>query len=112
MVFRRYKMKSKKHINQQVETTFKVLEAIEEVKVAPFFKHKVLQQLNIEKEEKMSILVWFTPNLQLGTLVLLVLLNTSAVFYAFSFQEQNSADSLDTFAQEYSLQSQTTSLLN
>ena len=106
------KMKSKKHINQQVDTTFKVLDAIEEVKAPPFFKHKVLQKFNIEKEEKMSVLAWFTPNLQLGTLVLVVLLNTSAVFYAFSFQEQNSVDSLDTFSQEYSLQSQTISLLN
>jgi hypothetical protein len=48
----------------------------------------------------------------LATLALVVLLNTSAVFYAFSLQEQNSVDSLDTFAQEYLLQSQTTSLLN
>jgi hypothetical protein len=104
-------MKNKEHINQQVVATFKVLETIEEVKVNHFFKHKVLQQLNNKKEEKTSILAWFTPNLQLATLAFVVLLNTSAVFYAFSFQEQNSVDSLDTFAQEYSLQSEITSFL-
>ena len=105
-------MKNKDHINQQVAATFKALETIEEVKVNHFFKQKVLQQLNNQKEEKTSIIDWFTPSLQLATLALVVLLNTSAVFYAFSFQEQNSVDSLDTFAQEYLLQSQTTSLLN
>ncbi|MFQ3297676.1 MAG: hypothetical protein ACKVHV_00965 [Flavobacteriales bacterium] len=105
-------MKNKEHINQQVAATFKALETIEEVKVNHFFKQKVLQQLNNQKEEKTSILAWFTPSLQLATLALVVLLNTSAVFYAFSLQEQNSVDSLDTFAQEYLLQSQTTSLLN
>lgn len=105
-------MKNKDHINQQVAATFKALETIEEVKVNHFFKQKVLQQLNNQKEEKTSIIDWFTPSLQLATLALVVLLNTSAVFYAFSFQEQNSVDSLDTFAQEYSLQPQTTSLLN
>ena len=105
-------MKNKEHINLQVVATFKALEALEEVKVNPFFKHKVLQQLNNQKEEKTSILAWFTPNLQLATLAFVVLLNTSVVFYAFSFQEQNLVDSLDTFAQEYLLQSQATFLLN
>jgi ABC-type phosphate transport system permease subunit len=105
-------MKNKEHINLQVVATFKALEALEEVKVNHFFKQKVLQQLNNQKEEKTSILVWFTPSLQLATLALVVLLNTSAVFYAFSIQEQNSVDSLDIFSQEYSLQSQATFLLN
>jgi len=105
-------MKNKEHINQQVAATFKVLDTIEEVKVNHFFKHKVLQQLNNQKEEKTRILAWFTPRLQLATLALVILLNTSAVLYAFSFQEQTSVDSLDTFAQEYFLQSETTSLLN
>ena len=104
-------MKNKEHVNQQVIAAFKVLDTLEEVKVNHFFKHKVLQQLNNQKEEKTSILAWFTPNLQLATLAFVVLLNTSVVFYAFSFQEQNLVDSLDTFAQEYSLQSEITSFL-
>jgi hypothetical protein len=36
----------------------------------------------------------------------------SVVFYAFSLQEKDSLDRLNTFAQEYSLQSQATFLLN
>jgi hypothetical protein len=105
-------MKNKEHVNQQVIAAFKVLDTLEEVKVNPFFKHKVLQQLNNQKEEKTSILAWFTPSLQLATLALVLLLNTSVVFYAFSFQEKDSLDRLNTFAQEYSLQSQATFLLN
>lgn len=105
-------MKSKEHIHQQVEATFKALDVIEEVKVNHFFKHKVLQQIEHQKEEKTSILTWFTPQLQIATLALIVLLNASAVVYAFSSQSKTSSGGLETFAQEYSLQSETISLLN
>ncbi len=105
-------MKNKEYINQEVTATFKVLDTIEEVKVNHFFKHKVLQQLNNKKEEKTSILTWFTPRIQLATLALVILLNTSAVYYVFYLKAQVSVDSFDIFGQEYSLQSETTSLLN
>jgi hypothetical protein len=105
-------MKNKEHINQQVEAAFKVLDAVEEVKVNHFFKHKVLQQLNDVPEEKTSILAWFTPSFQLATLGLLLFLNTSAMMYAFSYQEQTTDIPLEAFAQEYSLKSETISLLN
>ena len=106
------KMKNKEHINQQVKATFKVLDTIEEVKVNHFFKHKVLQQLNNKKEEKTSILAWFTPSFQLAALGLVLLLNVSTIVYAFSSQEQITVASLETFAQKYSLQSETKYLLN
>jgi hypothetical protein len=105
-------MKNKEQISQQVEATFKVLDAVEEVKVSYFFKHKVLQQLNDAQEEKTSILAWFTPSFQLATLGLLLFLNTSAMMYAFSYQEQTTDVRLEAFAQEYSLQSEIISLLN
>jgi len=105
-------MKNKEHINQQVEATFKVLDTIEEVKVNHFFKHKLLQQLNNQNEEKNSILDWFTPSFQLAILGLILLLNTSAMVYAFSYQEKTTDVDLETFAQEYLLQSETTFLLN
>lgn len=77
-----------------------------------FFKHKVLQQLENEKEVKSEIFSWFTPQLQLATLGLVLLLNISTIFYAFSSQEQNTETSLENFAQEYSLNSESNSLLN
>jgi hypothetical protein len=105
-------MKNKEHINQQVEATFNALNAIEEVKVNHFFKHKVLQQLKNQKEEKTSVFAWFTPQLQMVTLAFVVLLNASAILYAFSSQTTTSSSSLESFAQEYSLQSETTLQLN
>lgn len=105
-------MKNKEDINRQVEATFNALEAIEEVKVNHFFKHKVLQKVQQQKEEKTSVFAWFTPQLQMATFALVVLLNASAIFYAFSSQKDTSNSNLESFAQEYSLQSETTSLLN
>lgn len=105
-------MKSKEQINIEVEDTFKVLDRIEEVKVNHFFKHKVLQQLENQKVEQPNVLNWFSPQLQLAALCLILLMNASALFYSFSNQELNSNSSLETFAQEYALQSETNSILN
>ncbi|MCG1035479.1 hypothetical protein [Polaribacter sargassicola] len=108
-------MENKEYINQQVDDTFKVLDAIEKVEVNHFFKHKVLQKLNEEKEEKKSLLFWFTPQLQLATLCIVLLLNFGTIFYVFnnSTSSNNSSTSdIEAFAQEYSLQSSSTSILN
>lgn len=107
-------MEKNDFIKQQIDNAFNALETIDEVKVNPFFKHKVLQKLNAEKEVevKSPILSWFTPQLQLATLGLVLLLNVSTIFYAFSSQEKNTEVSLNSFAQEYALQSKTTSILN
>ena len=105
-------MKSKELIHQQVKDTFKVLENIKEVKVNHFFKHKVLQQLKNQKEEITSILDWFTPRLQLAFVAFILALNASVLFYTFSSQEQNFVVNIDSFSQEYSLQSDTIYLIN
>ncbi len=107
-------MKNKDYIKQQVEDTFKILDSIEKVEVNHFFKHKVLQKLYTEKEEKKSIFSWFTPQMQLATLSVILLLNAGTLFYVFtnSANNSNSSSSIETFAQEYSLQSDSSSILN
>ena len=107
-------MKTKKDINQQVDDTFKSLEAIKKVEVNHFFKHKVLQKIQAEKEVKQPVFSWFTPQLQLATLSVVLLLNIGTIFYAFnnSSQSTSSASDIKTFAQEYSLQSDSSSILN
>ena len=105
-------MKNKEPIYQEIKDTFKVLENIKEAKVNHFFKHKVLLQLKNQNEETTSILDWFTPRLQLASVAFVLLLNASALFYAFSSQEQNIVVNIDSFAQEYSLQSVTKYLKN
>jgi hypothetical protein len=105
-------MKNKEQIDKQVEAAFNAIGAIEEVKVNHFFKHRVLQQIANQKVEKAKVFTWFTPQLQIASLALVVLLNASAILYAFSSQTTTSETSLESFAQEYSLQSETTFLLN
>ncbi|ARV05322.1 hypothetical protein BTO04_00830 [Polaribacter sp. SA4-10] len=102
-------MKNKEYINQQVEGTFKVLDTIEKVDVNHFFKHKVLQKLQ-EKEAYKITFSWLSPQLQLATLGMVVFLNVSAILYAFSINTTDT--SLETFAQEYSLYTETNSILN
>ncbi|KGL63679.1 hypothetical protein [Polaribacter sp. Hel1_85] len=107
-------MKNKEHINQQIKDTFNVLDSIERVEVNHFFKHKVLQKLNAEKEEKKSIFSWFTPQLQLATLSVLLLFNFGTIFYVFnnSIESASATSGIEAFAQEYSLQSESDSILN
>lgn len=102
----------KKYIDQQVEDTFKVLDTIEKVEVNHFFKHKVLQKMNAEKEVKQTFFSWFTPQLQLATLSIILLVNCATVFYVFSDTETSSSSTIEEFAQEYSLQSDNNSILN
>lgn len=105
-------MKLKENTDKYVEDAFEALETIEEVNVNHFFKHKVLQQLKNQKVEQPKFLRWFTPQLQLAALGLVLLLNASALFYAYSLQDYSTTNSLENFAQEYALQSETTSILN
>jgi hypothetical protein len=113
MFIRINKMKNKEHIHQKVAATFKVLETIEKVPVNHFFKHKILQKIEAQKEAKNTIFSWFTPQLQLATLGLILLLNTSAIIYSYnSVENTSSVSDIDSFAQEYSLKSNSNSILN
>ncbi|WP_299670913.1 hypothetical protein [uncultured Polaribacter sp.] len=104
-------MKNKEHIQKQVSNTFQVLETIEKVAVNSFFKHKVLKKIEAEKVAKQSVFSWFTPQLQLATLGFILILNTTAIFYAYTSVESTNT-AIDTFAQEYALQPTSNSILN
>ena len=105
-------MKNKQYIDHQVDTNFKVLEAIEKVPVNHFFKHKVLQRIQAEQHLKQPIITWFTPQFQLVTLVVVLVLNASVIFYSFSNVKETSVTNIMAFAQEYSLQSRDSFILN
>jgi len=105
-------MKKKEYLDRQVDTTFKVLEAIEKVPVNHFFKHKVLQKIQAEQHLKQPIITWFTPQFQLVTLVVILVLNASVIFYSFSNVKEISVTNIMAFAQEYSLQSRDSFILN
>lgn len=69
-------MKTPKDINEHVEAAFDTLDTIKEVNVSPFFKDKTMQRLFTEKEETVSTgFGWFTPKLQLATLICVLIIN-------------------------------------
>lgn len=94
-------MKTNEHIQDKITKTLNVTNEIQQVKVSPFFKDKVMQQLFAEKEEKQSVFSWFTPQLQLATLVCLVILNVFAITQ-LNADDSNVTD-IEEFAQTYNL---------
>ena len=98
-------------LNGSIQETFDVLTQIKEVEVSAFFSHKVLQKIENKKEEQEKVFSWFTPKLQLASFVLILLLNVSAIFYTFNNNVESNT-TIETFAVDYNLQSENTSILN
>ncbi|WP_243471453.1 hypothetical protein [Winogradskyella sp. MH6] len=65
-------------INKKVNTTLNVVDTIQEVKVSPFLKDRILNNINTEVEETQKIWSWFTPKLQIAMLIVVILLNVYA----------------------------------
>ena len=104
-------MKSDLDMNKKVKETFDSVESIEEVKVSPFFKEKVMQQIRNASEEVQEVTwSWFTPKLQLATLVCVVVLNVIAFN---NLQESTYNENVSSFAESYGLSTNTeSSILN
>ncbi|MBO6879582.1 MULTISPECIES: hypothetical protein [Winogradskyella] len=98
-------MRTNPEIKKKVEQTLSSIEQMEEVKVSPFFKEKVMHQIrNASEDKNETILSWFTPKLQLATLVCIVILNV----IAFSNLEDNNYDeNINEFAESYGLSTNT-----
>lgn len=94
--------------------TFDILDEIQEVKVSPFFKNKVLNQLREQKEEKVPLFTWFTPQLQLATLALVLCMNALTIFYSLNIEEgaQEEMSGIEAFMNDYSLDSSDAITLN
>jgi hypothetical protein len=65
-------------INKKVNTTLNAVDTIQEVKVSPFLKDRILNNINTEVEETQKIWSWFTPKLQIVMLIVVILLNVYA----------------------------------
>ncbi|MBP0903327.1 hypothetical protein ACFSKN_00365 [Mariniflexile gromovii] len=95
-------METNNNIQKKIDDTFASMDAIENVNVSPFFKDKTMQRLFAEKEEVAVAWGWFTPKLQLATLVCFIVLNVLA------FRQYNSNQyitNVDAFAETYGLTS-------
>jgi hypothetical protein len=106
-------MEHNKDIQGKIDSTLDAMDVMEKVDVSPFFKDKTMQRLFLEKEVESVVWSWFTPKLQLATLVCIVVLN------AFAFSRLNTSsgstydENIDQFAETYGLSgSSETSFLN
>ena len=100
-------MDTKKNIQDKIDDTLKAMDSVQEVKVSPFFKDKTMQLLFEEKEEQNIAWSWFTPKLQLATLVCFVVLNVLAL-RQYNANKYNT--NIDEFAETYGLETTETEI--
>ncbi len=103
-------MDTNKDIQKKIDSTLDAMDAVKTVNVSPFFKDKTMQRLFAEKEEKQVVWSWFTPKLQLATLVCVIVLNVIAFT---NLKKTTYNENVTQFAESYGLSTSTeTSLLN
>lgn len=103
-------MMSNTEIDNKVKATIDSVDSIQEVNVSPFLKDRILHQLDAEEELSSSVLSWFTPQLQLAALCLVILLNV----YAYSvLTSQEYETKVEEFVDTYDFGDETyTSIFN
>lgn len=107
------KMETHKSNPIENNNTFDILDEIQEAKVSPFFKNKVLNAIREQKEEKVPLFGWFSPQLQLATLALILCINALALIYSVDFsQTDQELSGIEAFVQDYSLESDSGISLN
>jgi hypothetical protein len=104
-------MRTNNNIAEKVKSTFESIDHIQDIKMPPFFKDKTMRKLfDAKAAEKKIVFSWFTPKLQLATLVCVIALN------AFGFIQLKSTtydSNVSNFAENYSLSANSeTSILN
>lgn len=103
-------MEINNNIKKKIDSILNSADAIEEVKISPFFKDQTLQRLFTEKEKQQSAFSWFSPKLQFATLACVVILN---VFAFTKLKETTYNENVSQFAESYGLSTSTeTFLLN
>ncbi len=104
-------MKPNSEINKKVQETFDSIDSIKNVEVSPFFKEKVMHQIrNASDDIQEATWTWFTPKVQLATLVCIVVLNLIA-FNNMKTSTYN--ENVSEFAESYGLSTSTeNSILN
>ncbi|WP_179334465.1 hypothetical protein [Winogradskyella costae] len=102
-------MKTNVEMNKKVKDTFDAIESIQEVKVSPFLKENVMHQIRHASEDiQDATRTWFTPKLQLATLVCVVVLNIVAFN---NLKDTTYEEGLSDFAESYGLSTSTESTL-
>jgi hypothetical protein len=97
-------MNTKNKFEHKIEETLNAMDTIKPVNVSPFFKDKTMAVLFAEKEVEAKAWSWFTPKLQLATLVCVIILNVLAFTKLDTYTYENN---LNEFAEAYGLSSNT-----
>ncbi len=107
-------MKTIKDNNTEKNNTLDILDSIQEVKVSPFFKNKVLNKIDQLNEVEESSLSWFSPQLQIASLALVICINVTTIYYSISNTQgsQEQISGIESFVQEYQLDSDTSISIN
>ena len=95
-------METNYNIQNKIDDTFAAIDAIENVNVSPFFKDKTMKRMFAEKEKQQVVWSWFTPQLQLATLVCFVVLNVLALK---QYNSNQYVTNVNEFAETYGLSS-------
>jgi hypothetical protein len=82
-------MKTIKDNNTGNNNTLDILDAIQEVQVSPFFKNKVLNRREQQKEVKESSFSWFSPQLQFASLALVICIIVKKIFFSISISHDS-----------------------
>ena len=105
-------MNDKKNTFKNLDDLIESVSDIESVGAPPFFKDRVLNELEKQEVQEQSPLVvnWLTPRLQIAALLAFVFINLGVLYY---YNSANQDQELETFAQTYGLSSpQEESILN
>ena len=107
-------MKTHKNLAPEENSTLDILDEIQEVKINPFFKDRVLHNMmNQETEETSQSVNWFTTPMQFAAIALILLINTIAIIqYKNSDTIVEQSSDIESFAKEYSLTSDDSISLN
>jgi len=104
-------MDTNNNIAEEVKSALDSITHIQEIKTPPFFKDKTMRKLfDAKVAEEKIIFYWFTPKLQLATLVCFITLNAFALIQLkTTIYDSN----VSNFGENYSLSNNNeTSILN
>lgn len=103
-------MDTNNNIVEEVKSALNSITHIQEIKTPPFFKDKTMRKLFDAKVAEEKIFYWFTPKLQLATLVCFITLNAFALIQLkTTIYDSN----VSNFGENYSLSNNNeTSILN
>ena len=103
-------MMSNSEIDKKVKMTIDSVDSMEEVRVSPFLKDRILHQLHAKEELSSPVFSWFTPQLQLVALCMVIVLNV----YAYTIlTSQEYETKVEEFLDTYDFEDETyTSIFN